>query len=124
VYDPATMPTCLFTGDELAADTRVEHTIPRNLNAGFSKSWKTPNMDRTELQVLREIIPALDILFDFQSSELNAEKMTMKGANTEDRLIQIFLLLFLFHLSQHSLLLLLLTTTQRTTGVRTMGTLS
>lgn len=56
------------------------------------KQAMASNMDRTELQVLREIIPALDILFDFQSSELNAEKITMKGANTEDRLIQIFLL--------------------------------
>ncbi|HEX3429894.1 MAG TPA: DUF87 domain-containing protein [Rhizomicrobium sp.] len=27
-------------------------TIPRTLNAGFSKSWKAPNMDRTELENL------------------------------------------------------------------------
>ncbi len=26
------------------------NTIPRNLNAGFSKSWKNPNMDRAELE--------------------------------------------------------------------------
>lgn len=31
MYDLATMPTCLFTRDELAADTRLEHTIPRSL---------------------------------------------------------------------------------------------
>jgi len=26
------------------------HTIPRNLNTGFSTSWKAPNMDRAELE--------------------------------------------------------------------------
>jgi hypothetical protein len=31
MYDPVTMPTCLFTGDALGPDTRVEHTIPRSL---------------------------------------------------------------------------------------------
>jgi DNA helicase HerA-like ATPase len=27
-----------------------DHAIPRNLNAGFSKSWKNPSMDRAELE--------------------------------------------------------------------------
>jgi DNA helicase HerA-like ATPase len=27
-------------------------TVPRNLNSGFSKSWKTPNMDRQELDAI------------------------------------------------------------------------
>jgi hypothetical protein len=26
------------------------NTIPRNLHAGFSRSWKSPNMDRAELE--------------------------------------------------------------------------
>jgi len=38
------MPTRITFAD-LAADT-----IPRNLNAGFSRSWKSPNMDRAELE--------------------------------------------------------------------------
>jgi DNA helicase HerA-like ATPase len=31
-------------------DNLEANTIPRNLNAGFSKSWKVPNMDRAELE--------------------------------------------------------------------------
>jgi hypothetical protein len=30
----------------------ASHTIPRNLNAGFSKSWKTPEMNRQELEAI------------------------------------------------------------------------
>ena len=26
--------------------------VPRNLNVGFSKSWKSPNMDRRELDTI------------------------------------------------------------------------
>jgi hypothetical protein len=33
-------------------DDLENNRVPRNLNAGFSKSWKTPNMNRTELDAI------------------------------------------------------------------------
>jgi hypothetical protein len=31
-------------------DDLGKRSIPRNMHAGFSKSWKTPNMDRDGLE--------------------------------------------------------------------------
>jgi len=33
-------------------DDLGKRNVPRNMNSGFSKSWKTPNMDREGLDAL------------------------------------------------------------------------